>query len=222
MSTVAIDTATEVLSVGIETDSGYYETSIASGLRHSEYLMPTVDALVRMASAPRTFDLVACMRGPGSFTGLRIGMATAKGLAAASGCPLVAVPTLDVLADGFDYFPGIVVPVIDARKRRVYAAVYESGRKLSDDLDIEPGRLVDRLPKAGRILFTGPGAVLMRPFLTDDLEWRIDPLMASSRAASLLRLGKRHLSEHGAEPEDAGPLYLRESEAKLGNASNRD
>lgn len=219
MNTIAIDTATEILSVGFEMDADYFESSIVAGLRHSVYLMPAVDALLRMAAAPRTFDLVTCMRGPGSFTGLRIGMATAKGLAAASGCPLSAVPTLDVLADGLEYFPGVVVPVIDARKRRVYTATYESGEKTSEDLDIEPESLVVLLRSKERVLFTGPGAQLVLPYLSDHSQWQIDPKGKAGRAASLLRLGKQRLIERGPEPDDAGPLYLRESEAKLGKAS---
>lgn len=216
MNILALDTATEILSVGLETDSGYFETSIRAGLRHSEYLLPAVDHLVAIAACERRFDLVVCMRGPGSFTGLRIGMASAKGIAAGSACPVVAVPTLEVLADGYEYFDGTVVPVIDARKQRVYAALFRDGKRRSEDLDITPYDLVRRTSGDARVLLTGPGAAIVAEAVESDERFRIDPKALSSRAASLLRLGKRLLDTDGAFPPDGGPVYLRESEAQLG------
>lgn len=214
MNILAIDTSTTVLSVGLRTDSGYFETSIAAGLRHSEFLLPAVDHLVAIAACPRRFDLVVCMRGPGSFTGLRIGMATAKGLAAGSGCPVVAVPTLDVLADGYDFFHGTVVPVIDARKQHVYAALFRDGKRVSEDLDIAPHDLLGRAD--GAVLLTGPGASLLLDVVSSGSRFRIDPKASSSRAASLLALGEKLFRASGTLPEDGGPVYLRESEARLG------
>lgn len=216
MNILALDTSTEVLSVGLRTDSGYFETSIAAGLKHSAYLLPAVDHLAKIAECGEGFDLVVCMRGPGSFTGLRIGMATAKGIAAGSSCPVVAVPTLDVLADGYEYFDGTVVPVIDARKQRVYAALFRKGKRLSDDLDIAPHDLAARASDGAPVLLTGPGAPLLSEVVGSKTDFRFDPRASSSRAASLLRLGERLFETEGALPADGGPVYLRESEAQLG------
>lgn len=221
MNILAIDTATDVLSVGLETEGGFFETCVVAGLRHSEYLLPSVAQLLDLAGVNRTFDLVICMRGPGSFTGLRIGMASAKGLAAASGCPLVAVPTLDVLADGFEFFPGIVVPVIDARKRRVYSALYRRGQKTSDDLDIAPGDLAEKLPADAPVLVTGPGSPLMAERVAAHPQWGLDPRRTTSRASSLLHLGRLRFEQHGPDPVDLGPVYLRKSEAEVGRANQR-
>lgn len=214
MSILAIDTATEVLSVGLATKAGFFETSVIAGLRHSEYLLPSIAHLVGLAAVGRSFELVVCMRGPGSFTGLRIGMASAKGFAAGSQCPLVAVPTLDVLADGLEYFAGTVVPVIDARKKRVYTALYRAGTKVSTDLDIAPSDLVERLPADSPVLFTGPGAPLLEEMLKAHPKWHLDPRRNVSRAASLVRLGKLRFEEHGPDPADLGPTYLRKSQAE--------
>jgi tRNA threonylcarbamoyladenosine biosynthesis protein TsaB len=216
VSTVAIDTATEILSVGWESGGRYFETSISAGLRHSEYLLPALDGLTALAGSREPIELVVCMRGPGSFTGLRIGMATAKGLASGNHCPLVAVPTLDVLADGFDYFPGIVVPVIDARKQRVYAALYSSGTKKSGYLDITPGKLATSLPGDSPVLFTGPGSRIFTDLVASRSRWNIDPKSAASRARSLLSLGKSRLAKLGPDSADLGPVYLRRSEAEIG------
>lgn len=218
MNILALDTATEILSVGLRTDSGYFETSIAAGLRHSEYLLPAVDELVRIASCGAEFGLVVCMRGPGSFTGLRIGMATAKGIASGSSCPLAAVSTLDVLADGYEFFDGLVVPVIDARKQRVYTAFYRNGSRLSEDLDVSPRDLLDRIGDDAQILFTGPGVPIVAAIAGTSAggRYHFDSRAAASRAASLLRLGEQQFGDRGPEPPDAGPVYLRESEAQLG------
>lgn len=216
MNVVAFDTSTEILSVGLRTDSGYFETTIAAGLRHSEYLLPALDHLVSISECGRHFDLVACMRGPGSFTGLRIGMATAKGIAEGSGCPLVAVSTLDALSDGYEFFDGTVVPVIDARKQRVYAALYRGGKRLSDDLDVAPRDLLERLNGIEPVLLTGPGAPLLAALASSDSRFHLDPRASSSRASALLRLGEKQFREAGPLPPDGGPVYLRESEARLG------
>lgn len=216
MNIIALDTATEILSVGLRTDSGYFETSIAAGLRHSEYLLPAVDYLASVAACGKRFDLVVCMRGPGSFTGLRIGMASAKGLAAGSGCPVVSVPTLEVLAEGYRFFDGTVVPVVDARKQRVYAALFRDGSRLSDDLDIAPDDLLGRLNDDKPVLLTGPGASLLTALVPSGSRFRFDPSAASSRASALLKLGEALFNREGGMPPDGGPVYLRESEARLG------
>jgi len=221
MSLLSIDTATEILSVGIETTEGFFETSISAGFRHSEYLLPAVDALTKLTRTEEQLELVVCMRGPGSFTGLRIGMATAKGLAAGARCDIVAVPTLDTLAWGAEYFPGHVVPVIDARKQRVYAAVYQSGKKQTEDLDVAPAELEGLLPQDSPVLFTGPGAALLSEAAARHSHWKTDPRATASRAYALLLLGKRRLSEVGPDPKDLGPVYLRKSEAQLGMSTKK-
>lgn len=221
MSILSIDTATEILSVGMETTGGFFETSISAGFRHSEYLLPAVDALAKLARTEEKLELVVCMRGPGSFTGLRIGMATAKGLAAGAHCDIVAVPTLDAIAWGSDYFPGHVVPLIDARKQRVYAALYLSGEKQSEDLDIAPAELEELLPADSPVLFTGPGAALLSGAAGRHPHWKLDSHPTASRAYALLLLGKQRLSETGPDPKDLGPVYLRKSEAQLGLSTKK-
>lgn len=216
MKTAAIDTATELLNIALEVDERRYCVSLDIGLRHSESLIPALDGLLRLAGTDRSLDLLVCMRGPGSFTGLRIGMATVKGLASALGCPFVAVATLDVLASGMEFSPGAVVPVLDAKKGRVFAAVYSGGKKESGDLDIPPEALVRLLSTRESVLFTGSGAPLLADHLASHPGWRIDRRRSVGAALALLDLGKERLAASGGEPEDLGPLYLRPSEAEPG------
>ncbi|MDR2134264.1 MAG: tRNA (adenosine(37)-N6)-threonylcarbamoyltransferase complex dimerization subunit type 1 TsaB, partial [Treponema sp.] len=136
MNLLAIDTATSVFSAALETDQGvwYFETS--SGMRHSELLTDTVDMLVKKSGlVPADLEGVLCMRGPGSFTGLRIGFAAAKGLALSLNIPFLPLSTLDCMAHAFSGWPGLVVPVIDAKKRAFVYALYSGGRRLCPDAD---------------------------------------------------------------------------------------
>ncbi len=215
MTVLALDTATEVLSVALSTEASQAETTLVAGLKASEYLMPAVDGLVGLARVPRHFDLVVCMKGPGSFTGLRIGMATAKGLAAGCGGSLVAVPTLEALAFGLSFFDGIVVPIIDARKHQFYAALFRRGERLTADMDITPSGLVAAIESYDRVLLTGPAAPLFAESLRGRTGWTVDPGYRAGHAGNLIRLGLDRFDRYGGEPDDAGPVYLRPSEAEL-------
>ena len=127
MNILVTDTSAQALTVALKTDS-FFETrtSESRSLQHSERLVPTVVELCRDAGiSEKDIDLLACTRGPGSFTGLRIGMAAFKGMAYASGKPLVSVSTLEVLAHCVPYFDGAVVTVIDAKKQRWYLAAFD-------------------------------------------------------------------------------------------------
>ncbi len=214
MTVLALDTATEVLSVALATETGLAETTVIAGLKASEYLMPAVDALVVLARVPRRFDLVVCMKGPGSFTGLRIGMATAKGLAAGCGGALVAIPTLEAMASNLSFFDGAVVPVIDARKHQLYSAVFRRGERLTEDMDISPEGLAAAIAAYERVLITGPAAPLFAESLRGRAGWILDPAHRAGHAASLVKLGIERFGRYGSEPEDAGPAYLRPSEAE--------
>ena len=98
------------------------------GLTHSETLMPLCDQTLRLAGVgPDEIDLYAVTAGPGSFTGLRIGMGIVKGMAFVHDTPCVGVPTLEALAWGLCPCDRLVLPVLDARRRRVYAAGYDCG-----------------------------------------------------------------------------------------------
>ncbi|HUX51778.1 MAG TPA: tRNA (adenosine(37)-N6)-threonylcarbamoyltransferase complex dimerization subunit type 1 TsaB [Spirochaetia bacterium] len=221
MYIVALDTSTEVLSLAIRDDDRTFLFARAGDLRHAETLMPSILQLAHLAGRQMLSpDLVVCTRGPGSFTGLRIGMATAKGIAAGSGCPVVSVPTLDAFAWGHADFDGAVVPAIDARKGRFYTAVFSSGARLSDDLDVEPRSIARRLEGTKRILVTGTDAAALgnalAPYLDDDQVLHIDARSQAGCAASLLELGTAQWNASGPDADGQGPTYIRESDAELG------
>ena len=158
MNILAIDTATSILSIAVSSAEGIRHFEVDAGLRHSELLMDLADMVMKTAGLEASdLELVACMRGPGSFTGLRIGFAAAKGMALALGIPLVSVPTLDCMAAPCAVWPGLVIPVIDAKKHRFFTALYRGGQRLTEYLDAEPDEIA-RAIKSAAIHHAGPQA----------------------------------------------------------------
>ncbi len=215
MNVLAIDASTRMLSVCLAMDSGRTESLLDVGLTHAERIIDLVDFCVTRANVEKSaIELVACAEGPGSFTGLRIGMATAKGIAAALGIPWVAVPTLDCLAWGLENTRGAVVPVIDARKGRYWAALYLSGERQGDWLDISAEGLAALMDRHEEVLVTGPNAGDFEALATERSGITMDPRAGTGAARGLAALALEAFGQRGGYPDSAGPLYLRPSEAE--------
>jgi tRNA threonylcarbamoyladenosine biosynthesis protein TsaB len=216
MITLAIDCSSSILSVSLEIDERLFETSIQDGLKNSENLMPIIDSLFTLSSyKPTDLDLVAVSLGPGSFTGLRIAMATAKGISFGTGAALITVPTLDAYSQGFEYFDGAILPVIDARKKRVYSSIYYKGIKKSKDMDISPEELLELVKDYNKVLITGPGAKLFSNLPEINNRIYIDHSFKSTSSFDILNLGKKKFLEYGTDANGIGPVYLRKSEAEI-------
>lgn len=223
MNILAIDASTAVLSLGLRAGKEYFQFDEDRGFRHSELIMNGVDHLVKEARLkPSDIDLICTALGPGSFTGLRVGMASAKGIAAGLGIPLVAVPTLDTLAHSFTFYPGVVLPLIDARKSRFYTALYTNGQRRTGFLDADQNRIFHELKALGgekRLLLTGPDWGLFEEAvsLLEEGGWTVDRDLDNRRgyARIMTERGRIQFEERGGDPSDTGPLYLRKSEAEL-------
>ncbi len=220
MIALALDAATDLLSAALLTDDGVYYMEIDAGLRHSERLLEMTDALLASARlAPSALGLVACMKGPGSFTGLRIGMSAAKGIAASLGIPLFAEPTLDCIYASRAAWPGFVLPLIDAKKGRWFAAVYADGERLTDYLDAAPEELAAHLAGDRPVLLTGcdapRAADALSPFIAPG-RLRVDSAHRRGAARELLLSAIDRYGRIGSGDGDSiGPEYLRKSEAEL-------
>ena len=189
---------------------------------HGRELLPAIDALVAEAGiAKADIGTVAVSVGPGSYTGLRIGVTAAKTLAWALGCDLVAVPTLEALAReaaaGAPEGTRRLVPVVDARQREVYAAVFtfEGGvvTRSSEDEALPPAELAKRLREGDHVFGTGVGRWPEALALPDGATSAEDP--TSPRAGTVARLGAEILARgEGIYIHDAAPVYLRAYEAE--------
>jgi len=220
---LAIDTADRTVGIALLVDgqvvAEYVETS---AYRHSVRLFSLIDEALRGAGLTRgDLGAVAVTTGPGSFTGLRVGLATAKGLAFALGLPIVGVSTLEALARDAVPFPGLILPMLDARKRQVYGAAFEgmTGEALIPARAWDPRELAARASTyALPCLALGSGLAPYRGALEEvlgnrlhcagELRWQVSP-------GQVALLGERELGEGRAlSPEGIAPLYLRRSEAE--------
>jgi len=212
MNILAMETSGYVLTVALSSKGHCIELIIDNGFNHARSLMPAITSVFGQSEIePRDLDIVACSAGPGFFTGLRIGMATAKGIARGAACHLKAVPTLDLLAAGREDWPGIVVPIIDARKKRVYTAAFRNGRRIRNDQDIALDKFLDPLTKESAILATGPNAEIADGY--DRVT--IDRLGNYGRGAAMVEAARNAYERDGPDSLDIGPIYLRPSEAEI-------
>ena len=146
----------------MDEDRVYSEFTAQNKLTHSASLMPMVEETLHAAgTALRELDAIAAVTGPGSFTGVRIGVATAKGLAHGANLPCIPVNALEALNESAGLFDGIVCPIQDARAGQVYGAAFRSGKRLMPDI---PVRLEVYLEKMrDRALIAPPHLRYLRP-----------------------------------------------------------
>jgi tRNA threonylcarbamoyladenosine biosynthesis protein TsaB len=182
---------------------------------HSERLMSAIDRVLADARwTPRELTGLAVAVGPGSFTGLRIAVSTVKGLALALGLPIAAVPTLDAMAAAVPWAALPVCPVLDARKREVYASLYRwdglTMRREWEYLAIAPDDLARRLDEP--VIVVGDGAdAISSPFAR-----RVQPPRRGPAPAVVGALGHARLAiGDTVAAADLLPIYLRPSEAEL-------
>lgn len=211
-SVLAIETSTRSGSVAVRLFGETLDADLAGERAHATDLLPSIDRLLgRLGARGPAFDAVVVGTGPGSYTGLRVGIATALGLARASGALLRGVPSFEALAFQ-ELEPGEEGAIaIDARAGRFYHARY---RRAADDVEtIEAPRAVS--PAELRRLLASPGVVIAERAVPEAAELGADVLArlrvdTRPRARALLELGVRRLARHGPHaPDEVEPLYLR-------------
>ncbi|MDW7672983.1 MAG: tRNA (adenosine(37)-N6)-threonylcarbamoyltransferase complex dimerization subunit type 1 TsaB [Bacillota bacterium] len=237
MKLLGLDTSTKVATAAvIDGNRLVGETYLHTGNDHSQHLMPLIEGLLRQCQVqPKELTAIAVALGPGSFTGLRIGLATGKAFASALKIPLVGIPTLDGLAYNLAHAEGIVCPILDARKKQVYTSIYSWNSSLnkmerhSDYLVIDPEELVSMMGQFtgeddNTIHFLGDGVPVYQNQLANLLtgkEVKFAHLPNSlARAAQIAWLGIARLREGISDKELKNyhfltPLYLRASEAEV-------
>lgn len=225
MKILAIDSSGLVASAAIVTENKLLaEFTINNKKTHSQTLLPMIDEIVRMADLNlQEIDAIAVAAGPGSFTGLRIGSATAKGLGLALDKPLISVPTVDALAYNLYGTDRLICPIMDARRSQVYTGIYEY--KDSEFCILEPQKVADINDLANEInqlnravIFLGDGVEVykeqLKQLLTVPMEFA--PLhVAKQRAAAVGALGINYFKNGKTEDADLHePVYLRLSQAE--------
>lgn len=142
-----------------------------TGMTHSATLLPKIIEMLKKAGVKKEeIDYFVCANGPGSFTGLRIGGCAVKGLAHVFEKPMVEVGTLDGLAENIKNFDGIVCPIIDARRKEVYTALYENKKKILKNCNISLEKLFEILKKENKpVIFNGDGVLSYREYITENM-----------------------------------------------------
>ena len=223
MKVLGIDTSTMTAGVGIiEGDEVLVDLKFDVKITYSEVLLSTIElALKTVGLKINDMDGFAISIGPGSFTGLRIGLSTVKGLCFGSGKPLASIPSLDALASLSLYCQYPVAPLLDAKKNQVYAAIYDTSggniKRESEYLVVDVEDLVKRISK--KTLFVGPGAKLYQKELTkllgDKAHFALNE-QSLACGASVARIGLGKIASGQTEDiTNLEPLYIRMSEAEL-------
>ena len=225
MKVLAIDSSSVVAGVAVmDEDQLLFEAYHHHKRNHSEILMPLVEEALRSSDlCPQDIDLFAVSGGPGSFTGLRIGISTIKGLAQAVEKPVVAIPTLDAMAWNIVNIGGLISPIMDARRDQVYTSLYR--REEKECIRLMPysamplRELMDVLQSYREpVWFVGDGIGPYRAMLKEgmgDLALFAPPYLAYQRASVIAALGlKEARAGNTLQYRDLKPFYLRLSQAE--------
>lgn len=225
MKVLAIDSSSVVAGVAIlDGEQLLYEVYHHHKRNHSEIIMPLVEeALLSSDLMPESIALFAVSGGPGSFTGLRIGVSTIKGLAQAVEKPVVAVPTLDALAWNVANTDAIVCPIMDARRAQVYTSVYswqgEDCVRLMPYSALHIEELITHLNSYKKtVTFVGDGAPVYRSLLEERMGKQavfVPPYLTYQRASVIAHIGQKEAKAGNAiHYKDLKPFYLRQSQAE--------
>ncbi len=221
MKILAIDTSGPVCGVSVLVDHTIrYECAVCNKLTHSANLMPMVDAALNASGLGlKDIDRIAVVVGPGSFTGVRIGVSTVKAMAHGAGKPCVAIDALEAMAAGITDFDGVICPIQDARAGQVYGAAFTAGmppKRLLPDAPMKLEEYVSALQPLGeRFLFLGDGMPVHRNRLSEMLGDKAvfaAPQHAFLRPASVAALGS--LATDELDYLQLMPLYLRAPNAE--------
>lgn len=224
MLILAIETSTKTASIALLDGTEIIaEIFLNAGIHHSVVLLPAIENIFKVTQIRAgDIDLYTCASGPGSFTGIRIGISTVKGLALATGKPVVGVSTLDALAFNVVGSSSVVCPMLDAKKKQIYTALYRTGRgdtfeKIMGERVADVEDFLKCIEK--ETIFLGEGALKYSKMIKDMLPGKAyiaSGLHNLLRASAVALLGKRKYHEGDyVDPFTLTPTYLRASEAEL-------
>ncbi len=219
MITLAIDSTAKAASAALLRDNTVIaEYTQNTGHTHSETMLPMAEAVMKAAGVtPDSIDLFAISAGPGSFTGVRIGISLIKGMCFGKNKPIAALSSMDTLARNLEGFEGVVCPVMDARRNQVYTAIYRDGIRLTEDMLIPCSELKEMLSEYDcPIYFTGDGYDLARK-LIDLPNIKDTPVrLRLQNAVSVALEGIKSYNENKNIFTDTEvmPIYLRASQAE--------
>lgn len=225
MKILGIDSSGLVASVALASDDTIVaEFTVNNKQTHSQTLLPMLEQVMKFSGMELDeIDGIAVAAGPGSFTGLRIGASTAKGLGLALDKPLISIPTVEGMAYQLAEADGIICPIMDARRNQVYTGIYEmQGQELQvlhEQYAVDIRELLEELKNYNKkIHFLGDGVPVYRSIIEEEFggEFQFAPAhLSRQRAASVAVLGQKYYMDGKIETAASHkPVYLRKSQAE--------
>ena len=226
INVLAIDTATTACSIALLKDDFIAGEFFMFGQKnYSEKVLNLIDTMFsNTGTRPEDIDLIGVSTGPGSFTGLRVGISTAQGVAFTLGVNLVGISSLDALAFQARGESGYVCPMIDARKKEIFTSLYSCSKngiteKVLEDTVIEPGKWLSCLRSYQPVLFLGSGAYNYSMLIKEVFEnqYKILPVSDGMPRASSLAVMAKEKSIKGQKNElfNIVPAYVRQPDAVI-------
>ncbi len=225
MKILGLDSSGIVASVAIvEDDVLIAEYTVNYKKTHSQTLLPMLDEIAKMTELDlNSIDAIAVAAGPGSFTGLRIGSATAKGLGLALKKPLIAIPTVEGLAYNLYDISGLICPIMDARRKQVYTGIYRFTdhqlKVVEDQMAVPMETVIEKLNQYGEVVtFLGDGVPVFHELIAEKMTvpYSFAPAHVNKqRAAAVAALGEIYYRQGKTETAmEHVPDYLRVSQAE--------
>ena len=217
MKILAIDTSSSICSTALlENDKIIDENFLDNGKTHSENLMPLIDELLKRNNIDiKEINLIACCVGPGSFTGIRIGVSTIKPIAEVLGIKVVSVTSLETLARNIEN-GGTIISLIDARNNQVYCGIFDGNYNqieeyIADDINV----VIENLKKYENAICVGSGAIIHKELLTNNLK-NVKFIENNNQSACCVgKIGyKKFLENKVLDADSIIPVYLRKSQAE--------
>lgn len=224
MKLLGIDTSTKLGSIALSQDDAIVvEGRLDVSLATAETILPTIDKfLSKINWKIKDLNGIAITIGPGSFTGLRVGLATAKGLALANNIPIVPISSLKALALNAGDIKQNICPMLDARKEEVYVAVFSRNQdelnEIVGETSMKPKELIEILNKMkGKKILLGDGAVIYKNIFDGELnDFEILPLSEHAAASNVIKLALPYFKRgECADIAKLVPNYIRKSDAEL-------
>ena len=230
MKILGLDSSGIVASVAIvEDDVLIAEYTVNYKKTHSQTLLPMLDEIAKMTELDlNSIDAIAVAAGPGSFTGLRIGSATAKGLGLALKKPLIAIPTVEGLAYNLYDISGLICPIMDARRKQVYTGIYRFTdhqlKVVEDQMAVSMETVIEKLNQYGEaVTFLGDGVPVFHELIAEKMTvpYSFAPAHVNKqRAAAVATLGEIYYRQGKTETAmEHVPDYLRVSQAERERAA---
>ncbi|MCR5079752.1 MAG: tRNA (adenosine(37)-N6)-threonylcarbamoyltransferase complex dimerization subunit type 1 TsaB [Treponema sp.] len=219
MNALSIDCAVSELTVAAKKDRQTVKLSLDIGMKQSEKILPAIDYVMKEAGlTPSDLDYTTCTLGPGTFTGLRLGLSALKALTLANNTPLYAVPSLDLYAHPYKSSNEIVLSVLESKEDEFFHSFYKNGEKLRAEEDASIEEILKQIDKESSVLVCGPGA---KTFVERTSEisqlHRVHCYTPENDACkSLFEIAEEMIANKKEPLKDYdGPLYVRKSEAEI-------